>query len=87
MMKTVPEPDAKLLEAKDVHKDVVSLTEALERRRAERKSYEILNLSSVRNMLNQLIESGVCTNEEEAIERGLKTLLTAIKLQPGIYKK
>jgi hypothetical protein len=28
-------------------------------------------------MLDKLIASGVCTNEEEAIERALKTFVTA----------
>ena len=78
MIKTVPEPNAELLDEQDVHQDVVSLTEALERRRTERWFYDILNRKSVRDMLNQLIQSGVCADEGEAIERGLRTLLTAV---------
>lgn len=74
-MKTVPEPNAKLLDAKDVHQDVVSLTEALEQRRAERLSYELLYRPKIRDMLNQSVKSGICANESEAIEKGLKTLL------------
>jgi len=40
-MKTVPEPNAELLSAGDVHRDVVELTAALARRRAERPAYDI----------------------------------------------
>jgi len=74
LMKTVPEPDAELLSAEDVHRDVASLTKALERRRAERRAYEILERPDVREMLDKLIASGVCA--EEAIESALKTLAT-----------
>lgn len=77
-MKTVPEPNAELLEAPDVHGDVASLTAALERRRAERRVYSILERPDVREMLEKLIASGMCANEEEAIERALKTLVTAV---------
>ena len=74
-MRTVPEPNAELLSAEDVDGDVVSLTAALERRRAERRAYEILERADVREMLDELISSGACANEEEAIERALKTLV------------
>jgi len=77
-MKTVPEPNAELLSAEDVHRDVGELTAALERRRAERQAYNILERPDVRAMLDQLIASGVCANEAEAIERALKTLVTAV---------
>lgn len=78
MAKTVPEPNAELLSAEDVHQDVASLTAALERRRAERQAYDTLDRPDVREMLNKLISTGVCANEEEAIERALRTLLTAM---------
>ncbi|MBM4044474.1 MAG: hypothetical protein FJ279_05115 [Planctomycetes bacterium] len=77
-MKTIPEPQAELLSAQDMHGDVASLTAALERRRAERRAYGILARPDVRAMLDKLIASGACANEEEAIERALKTLVTAI---------
>lgn len=79
-MKTVPEPNAELLSAEDVHGDVASLTAALERQRAERRGYNILERPDVRAMLDKLIASGVCANEneEEAIERALRTLVTAV---------
>ena len=77
-MKTVPEPNAELLSAEDVHGDVVSLTAALERRRAERWAYDLLARPDVRAMLVQLIASGACANEEEAVDRALKTLVTAV---------
>lgn len=77
-MKTVPEPNAELLSAEDVHEDVASLGALLERRRAERKAYEILNLPNVQKMLRQLIAIDMFANEEEALERALRTLLTAV---------
>lgn len=78
MVKTVPEPNAELLSAEDIHEDVASLNALLERRRTERRAYEILNRPNVRDMLKQLIARGICMSEEEAIERALKTLLTAV---------
>jgi hypothetical protein len=77
-MKTVPEPDAELLSAEDVHRDVASLTKTLERRGAEIRAYNILERPDVREMLDKLISSGACANEEEAIERALRTFLTAV---------
>ena len=77
-MKTAAEPNAELLSADDVHRDVVELTAALERRRAERQAYEILERPDVWQMLDQLIAGGVCANEAEAIERAWRTLVTAI---------
>jgi len=82
-MKTVLEPNAELLSADDVYRDVAELTAALERRRAERPAYDILERPDVRQMLDQLIASGVCANEAEAIERALRTLVTAITQQPA----
>jgi hypothetical protein len=78
MARTVPEPNAELLSAEDVHQDVASLTAALERRRAERRAYDLLARREVREMLDKLIRSGACTSEEEAIERALRTLVTAV---------
>jgi hypothetical protein len=78
MTKTVPESSAELLSAEDVHQDVASLTAALERRRAERRAYDILGRREIQEILNKLIASGVCANEEEAVERALRTLLTAV---------
>jgi hypothetical protein len=40
-MKTVPEPNAGLLSADDVHRDASELTAALERRHAERQAYDM----------------------------------------------
>jgi len=78
MMKTVPEPNAELLSAEDVHEDVASLNALLEQRRTEQQAYEILNRPNIREMLKQLVAGGICRSEEEAIERALKTLLTAV---------
>jgi hypothetical protein len=77
-MEIIPEPNAGLLSAEDGQRDVASLTVLLERRRAERWAYDILERPDVRAMLDQLIAIGACANEEEAIERALKTLVTAV---------
>lgn len=77
-MKTIPEPNAKLLSADDIYSDVNSLTSILEKRKNERKAYKILQRPNVQDMLNKLIIDGACENEEEAIERALKTLITAV---------
>lgn len=77
-MKTVPEPNAELLSAEDIHEDVESLGALLERRRTEQQAYDILNRPNIREMLKQLVARGICRSEEEAIERALKTLLTAV---------
>ncbi|MBC6481432.1 MAG: hypothetical protein EBE86_013345 [Hormoscilla sp. GUM202] len=78
MKKTVPEPNAELLSAEEVHDDVMSLQSALEQRKAERQAYNILERPQIKKMLSQVIASGVCANEAEAIERALKTLVTAV---------
>ncbi|WP_199246853.1 hypothetical protein [[Phormidium] sp. ETS-05] len=78
MTKQVPEPHAELLSPSDVHEDVRALTTALNQRRDERKAYEILSRPDIRAMINQAIASGVCDNDESAIERALKTLITAV---------
>jgi hypothetical protein len=80
MPKSIPEPDAELLSAEDVQSDVLNLTEALEKRKRERLSYDILAKPPVKEMLDKLVASGVCGSEEEAIERALKTLMTAVNL-------
>jgi len=77
-MKTIPKPNAALMSPEEVHEDVSSLTKALELRRAEKRAYKILEKPSVKKALDKLISSGICENEEEAIERALKTLITAI---------
>jgi hypothetical protein len=78
MMGTVPEPGAAALSAEDVHGDVAALTVALERRRSEQRANNILERPHIREMLDKLIASGACSNEEEAIERALKTFVTAV---------
>lgn len=79
MMKTVPESNAELLSVEDVHRDISTLTAIFERRKAEQKAYNILKRPSIRKALDKLIASGACKNEEEAIEKALKTLITALK--------
>jgi hypothetical protein len=72
------EPQAALLSAEDVDKDVVSLSEALIEERARRIARNVLLRSEIRQILEVLLESGVCENEEEAIARGLKILSVAL---------
>lgn len=72
------EPQAALLSAEDVDKDVASLSEALIEERAKRIARNLLLRPEVRQILKALLESGVFENEEEAIARGLKTLSVAL---------
>lgn len=78
MNKKVPEPFAELVTADDIHQDIQSLSEAIEQRDSEKKAYLLLKREDIKTMLDQLIQSGICQNEEEAIERALKTLVTAV---------
>ena len=77
-MKTVPEPDAELLLDEDLYKEAKLLSLLLKKRDVERHAYETLQRPNVRSMLDKLIEDGLCANEEEAIERAFKTLVTAL---------
>lgn len=77
-MKTVPEPNAELLSDEDLYKELKLLSSLFDKRKAERHAYEILQRPNVRSMLDKLIKDGAFTNEEEAIERALKTLMTAL---------
>ena len=72
------EPQAALLSAEDVDKDVVSLSEALIEERARRIARNVLLRSEIRQILEALLASGACENEEEAIARGLKILSVAL---------
>lgn len=76
-MKTIPEPDAELLSAEDAKKDIETLGKLIIEKRTKQK-FDILEKPVVRKMLNTLITSGICKNEEEAIERALKTFITAV---------
>jgi hypothetical protein len=72
------EPQAALLSVEDVDKDVASLSEALIEERARRIARNVLLRSEIRQILEALLESGACENEEEAIARGLKILSVAL---------
>jgi hypothetical protein len=72
------EPQAVLLSAEDVDRDVASLSEALIEERAKRIARNVLLRSEIRQILEDLLESGACENEEEAIARGLKILSVAL---------
>jgi hypothetical protein len=72
------EPQAVLLSAEDVDRDVASLSEALIEERARRIARNVLLRSEIREILEDLLESGACENEEEAIVRGLKILSVAL---------
>ena len=69
---------AALLSAEDVDKDVASLSEALMEERARRVAQNVLLRPDMRQILRDLLKSGACENEEEAIARGLKTLSVAL---------
>jgi len=72
------EPQAALLSVEDVDRDVDSLSEALMEERARRIAQNVLLRPDMRQILGDLLESGACENEEEAIARGLKTLSVAL---------
>lgn len=74
------EPQAALLSAEDVDRDVASLSDALMEERAKRIARNVLLRPKVRQILRDLLESGACENEEEAIARGLRTLSVALSL-------
>ena len=74
------EPQAALLSAEDVDRDVASLSDALLEERAKRIARNVLLRPDVRQILQALLESGACENEEEAIARALKTLSVALSL-------
>ena len=78
MRKAVPEPNAELLSVDDAERDVASLSAALEQRRAERRAYEILSRPHIREMLSTVLSTGACRSEDEAIERALNTMVTAL---------
>ncbi len=75
---TPHEPQAALLSAEDVDGDVASLSEALMEERAKRIARQALLRPEIRQILQTLLESGVCESEEEAIARGLRTLSVAL---------
>jgi hypothetical protein len=72
------EPRAELLSAEDVDRDVAFLSEALMEERARRIAHNVLLRPDMRQILVDLLESGACENEEEAIVRGLKILSVAL---------
>jgi hypothetical protein len=59
--------------------DPEQLDYAVSQGRAERRAYGILERPHIRMMLSELIASGACENEEEAMERALKTFVTAVR--------
>ncbi len=59
MVKTVTEPNAELLNAKDLHQDVVSLTEVLEWRCAEQRTYDILNRKELDKLPDKMLPTQI----------------------------
>ncbi|MFQ6057422.1 MAG: hypothetical protein ACE5MB_00885 [Anaerolineae bacterium] len=72
------EPKAELLSPEDVDKDVASLSEALMEKRAERIARNVLAHPDVSKILRELVEMGICADEEEAITRALKAFFVAV---------
>jgi predicted transcriptional regulator len=77
-MKTVPEPNAELLSIEDVKEDVKTLDLLLKEQENTKELEYICERPTIREMLNKLMSNGICRNEEEAIERALKTFITAV---------
>jgi len=72
------EPRAELLSPEDVDKDVASLSEALMEKRAEQIARNVLARPDTSKILHELVEMGICTNEEEAIARALRAFFVAV---------
>ncbi len=60
MKKTVPEPEAELLSASEIHDDVISLQSALEQRKAERQAYNISTSPNTRNAFPSNSQRDMC---------------------------
>jgi len=75
---TAHEPEAELLSAEDVDKDVASFTKALAQKKAERLTQTVLMREDIRQIFDALLSMGVFRDEEEIITRALQALFVAI---------
>jgi hypothetical protein len=64
--------------AKKIARDVTSQDSVWRNHLPEAQAYEIFHRPAIQDMLTQLVSSGMCANEAEAIERALRTLITAV---------
>ena len=75
---TAHEPEAELLSAEDVDKDVASFTKALAQKKAERLTQTVLMREDIRQIFDNLLSVGVFRDEEEIITRALQALFVAV---------
>ena len=75
---TAHEPEAELLSAEDVDKDVASFSKALAQRRAERLIQTVLMREDIRQIFDDLLSLGVFRDEEEIITRALQALFVTV---------
>jgi hypothetical protein len=75
---TAHEPEAELLSAEDVDKDIASFSKALAQKKAERLIQTVLMREDIRQIFDDLLSVGVFRDEEEIITRALQTLFVAV---------
>lgn len=72
------EPEAELLDASEIAQDVAVLERALERKRFERLMAEVLAQDDIKQLVETIIDSGICTDEKEVIVRAVQTFFIAV---------
>ena len=75
---TAHEPEAELLSAEDVDKDIASFTRALAQKKAEKLIQTVLMRKDIRQIFDELLSVGVFRDEEEIITRALQVLFVAV---------
>jgi len=75
---TAHEPEAELLSAEDVDKDIASFSKALAQKKAERLMQTVLIREDIRQIFDDLLSVGVFRDEEEIITRALQALFVAV---------
>ena len=74
---TSHEPEAELLSPDELDNDVAVINQCLKRRRLERKILEAFSDDNTIQMLETLIDAGICRDEKEVIIRSIQTLFVA----------
>jgi len=72
------EPEAELLDASEIAQDVAVLEKALAQKRLERLMAEALVQNNVKQLIETIIDSGICADEKEVIIRSVQTFFIAV---------
>ena len=75
---TPHESDEALVGSDEVANDVAAIDECLAERRAERIVRAVVRKEDVRELVGQLIDAGICEDEEEVIERAVQSFFVAV---------